>query len=111
MSNYVKVDEDAFIEMCWERVNDFRPAQAYDDDFWAEVFAYLQDISWFKDVSKNLPSYIVDNVAVNGDICKKDECIDNYDAINKKYDGDVDEWIDDNGYIQFGDYVVLNLGL
>lgn len=34
----VEIDEDVFIELLWERVNDFRPAQAYDDDFWTEVF-------------------------------------------------------------------------
>ena len=42
---------------------------------------------------------------------KKDECVDNYDEINEDYEGDVDEWIDDNGYLVFDDYVVINLGL
>lgn len=108
--NTVEIDEDVFIELLWERVNDFRPAQAYDDDFWTEVFDYLSETGWL-DSDYNNPSYIVDNIAVNGDICEKDECIKNYDAINDDYEGDVDAWIDDNGYLVFGDYVVINLGL
>ena len=111
MANYVKVDEDAFIDMCWQRVNDFRPAESYDEEFWTECFDFLSETGWLKDPWDNTPSYIVDNIAVNGDICLKDECVDNYDAINDKYEGDVDAWIDDNGYLVFGDYVVINLGL
>ena len=33
------------------------------------------------------------------------------DEINKDYNGDVDEWAQDNGYSIFGGYVVINLGL
>ena len=111
MGNYVKVDEDAFIDMCWQRVNEFRPAKGYDDDFWTEVFAYLSDIGWLKDPWENTPSFIVDNIAVNGDICAIEDCADNYSEINDDYGGDVDAWMDDNGYTRFGDYVVINLGL
>ena len=31
--------------------------------------------------------------------------------INDDYKGDVNAWIEDNGYLVFGDYVVINLGL
>ena len=110
MARTVQVDEDQFIGMLWDRVKDFRPAEDYTDDFWAEVFAYLQDTGWL-DAKKMNPLYIIDNIAVNGDICEYKDCIDNYDDINKKYDGNVDEWIEDKGYLMFDKYVVLNLGL
>ena len=110
MAKNVPIDEDAFIDMCWLRVDEFRPANSYDEDFWTEVFDYLSDIGWLHPW-ENTPSYIVDNIAVNGDICLKKDCIKNYDEITKKYDGDVDTWIEDNGYLEFGDYVVINLGL
>lgn len=59
----------------------------------------------------NDPKYIVDNILINGEICAVEDCADNYDEINKDYDGDVDEWAEDNGYPLFGGYVVINLGL
>ncbi len=110
MARTVEIDEDVFIDLLWQRVNDFRPAEAYDEDFWTEVFDYLSESGWLKSQYNN-PSYIVDNIAVNGDICAIDDCAEYYDEINDDYDGDVDAWIDDNGYSRFGDYVVINLGL
>ena len=110
MARTVKVDEDAFIDMCWQRVNDFRPAESYDEEFWTECFDFLSEIGWL-DSQYNNPSYIVDNIAVNGDICHKDECVGYYDEINDVYEGDVGAWVEDNEYMVFGDYVVINLGL
>ena len=31
--------------------------------------------------------------------------------IDEDYDGDVIAWAEDKGYLLFGDYVVINLGL
>ena len=107
----VEIDEDVFIELLWERVNETKWGSKYSEDFWTECFDYLSEIGWMKDPWDNNPSFIVDNIGVNGEICEKDECADNYDAINDDYEGDVDEWIDDNGYLVFDDYVVINLGL
>lgn len=109
--NTVEIDEDVFIDMLWERVNETRWGSNYSEDFWTECFDYLSEIGWMGDPYENNPSFIVDNIAVNGEIYKKDECADNYDTINDDYEGDVDEWIDDNGYLVFDDYVVINLGL
>lgn len=107
----VEIDDDAFIEMLWDRVNIFTPAKGYDEEFWTECFDYLSDIGWMGDPWKNNPKYIVDNIAVNGEIFALEDCVDNYDEINDDYEGDVDAWIEDKGYLVFGDYVVINLGL
>lgn len=109
--NTVEIDVDVFIELLWERVNDTKWGNKYSEDFWTECFDYLSEIGWMNDPYDNNPSFIVDNIGINGEICEKDECIKNYDKINDDYDGDVDEWIDDNGYLVFDDYVVINLGL
>lgn len=109
--NTVEIDEDVFIELLWERVNETKWGSKYSEDFWTECFDYLSEIGWMKDPRNNNPSFIVDNIGVNGEICKKDECADNYYEINEDYEGDVDEWIDDNSYLVFDDYVVINLGL
>ena len=109
--NTVEIDEDVFIDMLWDRVNETNWGRKYSEDFWTEVFDYLSEIGWMKDPWNNTPSFIVDNIAVNGDICAIDDCADNYSEINDDYDGDINEWMDDNGYIQFSDYVVINLGL
>ena len=34
-----------------------------------------------------------------------------FDEIDEDYDGDVIAWAEDKGYLLFGDYVVINLGL
>jgi len=106
----VEISEDIFIDMLWERINEFQPAKAYDKNFWADCIDYLSEIGWMGEPRYNNPMYIVDNVAV-GDICAIEDCANNYDAIDNKYDGDVTAWIEDNGYLVFGDYVVINLGL
>lgn len=109
--NTVKIDEDVFIDMLWERVNETRWGSKYSEDFWTECFDYLSEIGWMGDPFDNSPSFIVDNIGINGEIWEKDECIKNYDEIIDDYDGDVDEWINDKGYLVFDDYVVINLGL
>ena len=110
MARTVEIDEDIFIELLWDRVNEFKYAQAFDEEFWTEAFERLSDMGWFKP-NYNNPSYIVDNISINGSIFHKDDCRDNFDDIDEKYDGDVDAWIEDNGYEVVGDYVVLNWGL
>ena len=107
----VEVDEDIFMDLCWNRVSQFTPAQRYDDDFWNEAFELLSESGWMSEPSLNNPMYIVDNIAVNGDICAVEDCVDNYDEITEKYNGNVDEWVEDNGYTYVGNYVVLNWGL
>lgn len=107
----VEIDDDIFIELLWDRVNSFTPAKGYDDEFWTECFDYLSETGWMGDPWKNDPKYIVDNIAVNGQIFALEDCVDNYDEINDDYEGDVNAWIEDNGYLVFGDYVVINLGL
>lgn len=109
--NTVEIDEDVFIDMIWERINDTKWGRKYSEEFWTEVIDYLSEIGWMNDPFDNSPSFIVDNIGVNGEIWEKDECIKNYDEINDDYDGDVDEWIEDKGYLVFDDYVVINLGL
>ena len=109
--NTVEIEADVFVDMCMERVAELGRVAEFEGNFWADCMEYLSEIGWMKDPWDNNPSFIVDNIGVNGEICKKDECADNYDEINEDYEGDVDEWIDDNGYLVFDDYVVINLGL
>lgn len=110
MSRTVEVDEDVFIDLIWNRIDNTKWGDNYSEDFWTEVIEYLSEIGWM-DSRYNNPSYIVDNIAINGEICKIDECADNYDAINDEYNGDVEAWAEDKGYLIFDDYVVINLGL
>ena len=43
--NTVEIDEDVFIDMLWERVNETRWGSKYSEDFWTEVFYYLSENS------------------------------------------------------------------
>lgn len=114
MSRTVEVDEDILINACWDRIDNFKQAKSFGDDFWEEVFNYLSDIGWLKP-RYNDPSYIVDNIVYNGDIKHieddADELREYNSEIDSEYDGNVIEWARDEGYEIFGDYIVINLGL
>lgn len=106
INSSVTIDDDMFIDMLWDRVREFQPAEGYDDEFWTQCFDYLKDIGWL-DENKNNPKYIVDNIAVNGQIKTFEEIEDEYDLKGQT----IDQWIEENGYPIFGDYVVISLGL
>jgi hypothetical protein len=109
--NTVEIDEDVFIDMCMERVDELGRVAEFEGNFWADCMEYLSEIGFMGDPRYNTPSYIIDNIVYNGEICHSDDCADNYDEINEDYDGDVIAWAEDNNYLLFGDYVVINLGL
>ena len=106
----VQIDDDVFIDMLWNRVNEFAP-NAFTDEFWEGIFEDLKDAGWLSDPKKNYPSYIVDNIAINGDIKPIEECAENYSEIDESYGGDVEAWAEDKGYIIIDGYVVVNLGI
>jgi hypothetical protein len=109
--NTVEIDADVFIDMCMERVDELGKVADFKGNFWAECMDYLSEIGFMRDSKYNTPSYIIDNIVYNGEICHEDDCADNHDEINEDYDGDVIAWAEDNGYLLFGPYVVVNLGL
>lgn len=110
MANTVEIETTAFIDLLWDRVDEMRNYDSFTEKFWKECFEYLEDIGFFNP-KFNAPKYIIDNIMINGEICHKDDCADNYDEINEDYNGDVEEWADNNGYPIFDDYVVVNFGL
>ena len=109
--NVVEIDEDLFIDLIYERIDEVKHNWGdYGREFWADCVNYLSEIGWLKP-NYNDPKYIVDNILINGEICHTDDCADNYDEIDEDYDGDVIAWAEDKGYLLFGDYAVINLGL
>jgi len=105
----ITIDEDLFIDMLWDRVNEVQNTMKwcnYSDAFWEDTFDYLSSTGWLKS-DKNTPSYIIDNIAINGEIVDFDEVKDNYDIGNKT----VEEWADENGYPICDGYVVINFGI
>ena len=107
----VEIDSDVFIDLLWDRVDEFPSARGYSKKFWEQCFEYLEEVGFMGDPQYNSPSYIIDNIAINGEILDFDECKDNFDEIESDYDGDVEEWANDEGYLIFDDMVVINLGL
>ena len=101
----VEISEDEFIDMLWERVNDFAYSVTdyYNDPLYEACFEYLSEIGWL-DPQYNSPKYIVDNIAVNGEICMKEDLPSNY--------GKTFEELDEDDYLFATDeWVVFNLGL
>lgn len=106
----VQMEDDAFIDLLWDRVDSTDFGKMYPESFWKDAFEQMKDFGWFSP-RYNAPMYIVDNVAVNGNIIARDEVKAEFDEIDRDYNGDIDEWVADNGYDICGDYVVLNWGL
>ena len=100
----VQIDDDIFIDMLWERVNNGAFDNPYSDEFWMEAFDRLKGNGWMGDPQYNDPKYIIDNIIVNGEIVHKDDVEDDYDLEGKT----VEEWIKDNGYEVVDDYVIIN---
>lgn len=93
----VTIDDDVFIDMLWDRVDTFCPG-SYSEEFWNVAFDYLKDIGWLSNPSLNTPSYIVDNIYINGEIKTLEEIRENYSF----QDIDMDKMSDDELY----DYLV-----
>lgn len=112
----VQIEDDDFIEMLWERVNNFGPAGRYPEEFWKGAFEQFKDQGWF---SKPLtPSVIVDNIAVNGEVKELQEIRDNYtipgltsEAIEKMSDEELEEYLLENtGWQKVGPMFVKRWG-
>lgn len=110
----IEVDDGTFRDMLWERVGNFYPARNYYPDWvWEYLFDDLESWGWLKP-EYNTPSYIVDNLAINGEIKP-------YEDIEAEYDLDgrsVEEYVEDEGGVIYYNpddenekYVVLNYGL
>ena len=110
----MEVDDDVFKDMLWDRVNTFPPAQnCYPDWVWDCLFDDLEQMGWLKP-EYNYPSYIVDNLAINGDIRPYEDVENEYDLKGMS----VEEYVENNGGIIYTSpyddnerYVVMNYGL
>ena len=110
----MEIDDGTFRDMLWERINNFYPAQnCYPDWVWEGIFDDLESMGWLKP-EYNYPSYIIDNLAINGEIKP-------YEDVEAEYDlggMSVEEYVENNGgYIltnpddENEKYVVLSYGL
>ena len=109
----MEVDDGTFRDMLWERIGQFPPSQnCYPDWVWDALFDDLEDMGWLKP-EYNYPSYIIDNLAVNGEIKPISEVESDYDLEGMS----VEEWADEKGYRILPDpdgeesYVLINYGL
>ena len=73
----VTIDDDVFIDMLWNRVDEFCP-DSYSEEFWNAAFDYFKEIGWMNDPIRNTPSIIVDNIYVNGEIKTLEEIRSDY---------------------------------
>ena len=106
----MEIDDDTFKDMLWERVQNYGYDKYYPESVWNGLFDWLEEVGWLKP-EYNYPSYIVDNLAINAEICPYDEVAERYDLNGQS----VDEWIENEGAYVVGDpdeqYVVVNFGL
>ena len=110
MTKIVKIDEDVFIDLLWQRVNEFCP-DAYSEDFWRNVFDFLKDNDWLSP-EFNSPQYIVDNICVNGQIYTLDEIREIFSFDENISDEEIEDEMSENGdYMKFGEYYVKSLGI
>ena len=112
----VQIDGDVFKEMLLERADSFNPAENYSEEFWIEVVDRLEDMGFMSDPQYNDPKYIIDNIAVNGEIFPVDEIRDHLndndiEEFDEEYNGDVEEWAADKGYDIIDGNIIMNWGL
>ena len=108
----VMIDDDIFIDMCWERVDEFCP-NSYSKEFWDAAFEYLKETGWLNNPTQNRPSIIVDNIYVNGEIKTLEEIRENYSYpdMDKMSDDELEEYLLDNEWIKIGDRFVRRWGV
>jgi hypothetical protein len=108
----VMIDDDLFIDMCMTRVDDFPPAEAYPESFWKAALERLRETGWL-DENKNTPSYIVDNIAVNGEIKTLEEIRDNYTILgmDQMSDEELEEHLIETEWEKVDNYFVRRWGL
>lgn len=111
----VMIDDDVFIDMLWERVNTFCP-DSYSEEFWDAVFDYLKETGWLPNPAHNSPSYIVDNIYVNGEVKTMEEIRENYSYpgvdITKMSDDELRNYLaEETDWMTMGDRFVRRLGL
>lgn len=108
----VTIDDDLFIDMCMMRVDNFSPAEKFPESFWKEALERLRDAGWL-DENKNTPSYIIDNIAVNGEIKTLEEIRNEYDIPNmdSMSDEELEEHLTNDEWEKVDDYFVRRWGL
>lgn len=110
----VTIDDDVFIDMLRDRVDYFCPG-SYSDEFWDAAFDYLKEVDWLSDPTLNTPSYIVDNIYVNGEVRTLEEIRENYTFpdidMTKMSDDELSDYLVENDWLILGDRFVKNLGL
>lgn len=111
----VTIDDDVFIDMLWERVNTFCP-DSYSKEFWDAVFDYLKETGWLPNPAHNSPSYIVDNIYVNGEVKTLEEIRESYSYpdvdITKMSDDELRNYLaEETDWMTMGDRFIRRLGL
>lgn len=114
----VEVASDHFLEWCLERTQEWPANQSgLSEEFWKEALEFFADIGWMSDPWDNDPSYIVDNIAVNGEIIDLEEDLEEHfnekelKEIKEDYNGDIEEYAADKGYDIIDNMLVINWGL
>ena len=118
----VKILEDDFIDMLWERINSRDFSNQYPEEFWEGVIDRLVDADYFIDNKPeyNSPGYIVDNISINGSIytyenfLKEHENYDDDEVLNMTEDeieDTVEEICEEEGYDMIAGYVITNWGI
>lgn len=111
----VMIDDDVFIDMLWSRVDTFCP-DSYSEEFWNAAFDYLKDTGWLSDPVLNSPSYIVDNIYINGEIKTLEEiresCSFQGIDMDKMSDDELyDYLVEETDWIVMGDRFVRSFGI
>lgn len=75
MEQTVKITMGTWISLLEERREEIRPrGWTIPDCVWNYAVEILEDCGPSPDPAKNAPSYLVDNIALNGDFLDFDEC-------------------------------------
>lgn len=107
----VELTDETFKEMCLERVDTFANG-SYSSEFWDEALDRLAENGWLEP-EYNRPSYIVDNIYVNGEIRTADEMRSENDFgfDENTTDEEIEAKAEEEGWDKCAEYYIINWGL
>lgn len=111
MAKTITMDEDTFVQLLWNYIPSAEEKfhKELPDDIWQVAIESLADSDWAGISPDHMePSYIIDNIIVNGDIMPAEDVMKE-EGFNE--DGELIDYVEENGYELIADYVIRHWGI
>lgn len=111
MAKNILMDEDVFVELLWNYIPLAQEKfhRDYPDDVWHVAIETLASSNWADLKPEQMdPSYIIDNIAVNGDIMPVEDVMKEEGFTT---DEEFEDYVNENGYEVIAGFLVRHWGI